>query len=948
MADNPRYTVTISPKRGGVPIGGTTGQVLTKIDNTDWNSSWQTATSGGASSFSQLTGTLALSQTSMNTNKLLGRGTAGVGVFEEITLGTNLSLTGTTLNATGGGGSVLTGKNLYVDGTNGNDGTGVRGDLTKPYLTIAAAVAAASSGDIVQVGPGTFAQGATALQLPANVSLSGSGIGVTTITSTVSTTTHACLIPGTGSVVSDLTVSGNSALSPPLGIGTSDTVFTNAILFRVSAINTGGDAFHFGNAGTYSLKAYDCIGSGATDCLYPGTGTSDLEFWNCSFSTDGGSSNDSIGVLCGSGTTRLFNCKITTANAGAGSKNYSLWAGGGNLEAHNVRIKRDASGLSPFDLFRNSGTLSVENISRDDGAALTTSGTFTQLSRYASRDTDLSQFAATTSLQLKGVISDETGSGALVFGTSPAITTPTGIVSSDVGLGNVTNNAQTQAAIVPNTAPTAGQILVGNAGNTAYAKQTLSGSGATATLGATGVLTLSAIPNATLSNSAITIAGTSTSLGGSITLDTITGVASNGFIKRTGANTLTNSVFGTNVETFLGTPSSANLRAALTDENGTGAALFDSSTSATFITPILGTPTSGNLANCTGYKFTSLSDTAGAYAGNAGKAIRVNAGESALEYFSAAGSGTVTNIATTSPITGGPITTTGTIALDVSVDHAFTATQSIFLNNGVQGSITDALSISHDTTGTPANGIGVGVSFSGETSTTVDQSIGKISAVWSDVTHATRTGYFTFQLTNSGTPGTAMRLFASGGLSVNNTTDPGAGIISANTGYRVGTAGSTSGTILKSDGSKFIASTETYAAPGTSGNVLTSDGTNWTSAAPTGGGSAAPIYNQNYGVAYTVPDTGELFQPDRSTISSTNRATIAGTGRTVVYDQQNNPPRKSSSSPGSFIIKSGEGIFQFLRMIFSGSSRATMTENARIVVTDLTPGCRLVLAGGPS
>ncbi len=42
--------------------------------------------------------------TSMNTNKLIGRGTGGVGVMEEITLGSNLSLTGNTLNATGGGG----------------------------------------------------------------------------------------------------------------------------------------------------------------------------------------------------------------------------------------------------------------------------------------------------------------------------------------------------------------------------------------------------------------------------------------------------------------------------------------------------------------------------------------------------------------------------------------------------------------------------------------------------------------------------------------------------------------------------------------------------------------------------------------------------------------------------------------------------------------------------
>lgn len=55
---------------------------------------------------------------------------------------------------------------------------------------------------------------------------------------------------------------------------------------------------------------------------------------------------------------------------------------------------------------------------------------------------------------------------------------------------------------------------------------------------------------------------------------------------------------GTNVATFLATPSSANLRAALTDESGTGAAVF--ADTPTLIAPILGTPTSGTLTNCTG------------------------------------------------------------------------------------------------------------------------------------------------------------------------------------------------------------------------------------------------------------------------------------------------------------------------------------------------------------
>ena len=55
---------------------------------------------------------------------------------------------------------------------------------------------------------------------------------------------------------------------------------------------------------------------------------------------------------------------------------------------------------------------------------------------------------------------------------------------------------------------------------------------------------------------------------------------------------------GSGVATFLGTPSSANLRSALTDETGSGAAVF--ATSPTLVTPALGTPASGVLTNATG------------------------------------------------------------------------------------------------------------------------------------------------------------------------------------------------------------------------------------------------------------------------------------------------------------------------------------------------------------
>lgn len=55
---------------------------------------------------------------------------------------------------------------------------------------------------------------------------------------------------------------------------------------------------------------------------------------------------------------------------------------------------------------------------------------------------------------------------------------------------------------------------------------------------------------------------------------------------------------GTGVATFLATPSSANLLAAVTDETGTGALVF--ANSPTLVTPNLGTPSAATLTNATG------------------------------------------------------------------------------------------------------------------------------------------------------------------------------------------------------------------------------------------------------------------------------------------------------------------------------------------------------------
>jgi hypothetical protein len=111
----------------------------------------------------------------------------------------------------------------------------------------------------------------------------------------------------------------------------------------------------------------------------------------------------------------------------------------------------------------------------------------------------------------------------------------------------------------------------GSAGNVQY-----NAGGSPASFGAEAAFTYNSATDT------LTVPNTVTSLTGSSGLPISTGVSG----------------LGTGVATFLGTPSSANLKSALTDETGSGAAVF--ATSPTLVTPILGTPTSGTLTNCTG------------------------------------------------------------------------------------------------------------------------------------------------------------------------------------------------------------------------------------------------------------------------------------------------------------------------------------------------------------
>jgi hypothetical protein len=215
------------------------------------------------------------------------------------------------------------------------------------------------------------------------------------------------------------------------------------------------------------------------------------------------------------------------------------------------------------------------------------------------------------------------------------------------------------------------------------------------TANAGGTLGTTALPWSQFSGAGTFTAGTGLTLTGSVfSLTTPVAVANGG----TGLTSL-----GSGIATFLGTPSSANLAAAVSDETGSGALVF--ATSPTLVTPALGTPSALVGTNITG---TASGLTAGNVTTNANLtgAITSVGNATSLGSFSSANlaaaltdeTGSGANVFATSPTLVTPI-------LGTPSSGTLSSCTGLPISTGVSGlgtGIATALAVNSGSTGAPA------------------------------------------------------------------------------------------------------------------------------------------------------------------------------------------------------------------------------------------------------
>ena len=506
---------------------GTSGRVLL-TNGAGADPSW-----GQVSLSAGVTGDLPLSNLAQASTGsiLLGRGAgAGAGDFQEITLGTNLSMSGTVLNASGGSG----GGNVSGPASPITDNALVRWDLTNTQIQ--------NSGVIL-----SDTQEMSGLK---SVTFNTAG-GAAGLAKLVWDTTNQTLDLGIGSGSVNALVGVDSHV---LGRNTTGTLVTRGQVVRVNGASSGNLTIALAQGNT-DPNTSNTIGIAAEDIANSQTGMVITNGLLRDLNTSSFAAGDLLYIS--PTTPGLLVNTIPAAPNHAVRMGYVVSAHPSNgivyvavnngyelNELHDVNYPTTPA-TNDFLVYAanrwENQTPATARASMGLGSLATQSGTFSGTSS-----------GTNTGDQTITLTGDVTGTGTGSFATTiGANKVQYSMIQQAAGLTVVGNGGSTTANVGSITG-TAGQVLRVDAGGTALAF---------------GALSLS---------TAASITGT-------------LGVANGG----TGITSL-----GTGVATWLGTPSSANLAAAITDETGSGALVF--ATSPTLTTPILGTPQSGTLTSCTG------------------------------------------------------------------------------------------------------------------------------------------------------------------------------------------------------------------------------------------------------------------------------------------------------------------------------------------------------------
>ena len=436
-----------------------------------------------------IAGAVGSSGLTMNTNRLLGRTTALAGAIEEIQVSTGLSLLAGVLTATGSGGTVTsvaagTGLTATPSPIVGAGTMAVAGALSTLYSLADAAGWLHSNGSNVFAWstPSYSDVGAA----PAFVSGTANFVWATP-NGIAGVPSLRALVAADIPALSYL--AGVTSDSPLTGAGTAGSHLTfsaQTAAYVLAGPATGGavaPTFRALVATDIPALSYDALGAAAA--VTPTT----------------------LGLVIGT-NTQAHSGKLDTFSALADAAGW-LHSNGGGVYAWSTPSYSDVgaapafvSGTANFVWATPNGLAGVPSLRALVAADIPA---LSYLAGVTS-DAPLSG-AGTAGSHLVIAAVDSTHAGYIPASGTPlarnflraAITTGAvawdTLTSSDVGLSAVTNDAQTKASIVPNTAPAAGQILVGNAGGTAYAAQTM---GTDATLSSAGALTIA--------NAAVTLA----------------------------------------------------------------------------------------------------------------------------------------------------------------------------------------------------------------------------------------------------------------------------------------------------------------------------------------------------------------------------------------------------------------------------------------------------------